>query len=222
MNEARPVIEVRSVRVGRPAPLGQTAAGVEVLSAIVKAPVATATVALSTVNLDGDDQADRQVHGGPDKAVYVYSADHFATWNDELAAAGHDLVVGPGTFGENVTVVGVSEGDVGIGDRWSWGDAVLEVCQPRWPCFKLTMRTRVRDIGPRMRASGRTGWYLRVVTPGTVPTARPITVASRHAAGVTVRDAHRAQADRGRQDTALIDRVVAVDALAAEWRDPLR
>jgi len=220
--ESADLIEITSVQVAGPSLLGETAGGVEVSSAIVKAPVAVTTLALSTINLDGDDQADRTVHGGPDKAVYVYSADHFAAWNEELERDGLDLRVGPGLFGENVTVSGVGEGDVAIGDRWAWGDAALEVCQPRWPCFKLTMRTQVRDIGPRMKASGRTGWYLRVLTPGTVPVAGPITVVSRHPAGVTVLDAHHAQADRHRDDPALIERVVAVDALSEEWRGPLR
>jgi MOSC domain-containing protein YiiM len=209
-------IEIRSVQVGRPSVLATTATGEEVRSAIVKQPVTAATLSLSTINLAGDDQADRTVHGGPDKAVYAYSCEHFARWSSEIG-----IDVGAGTFGENVTVAGVTEQDVCIGDRWAWGDALLEVCQPRWPCFKLTLRTRVRDIGHRMKADGRTGWYLRVIETGTVPVAGPITVASRHPAGVSVLDAHRAQADRHREDPALQARVLSVPALADEWRFPL-
>jgi MOSC domain-containing protein YiiM len=209
-------IEIRSVQVGRPSILGVTAGGGDVLSAIVKAPVTAATLSLSTINLDGDDQADRTVHGGPDKAVYVYSADHLDGWSTELGRP-----IGPGWFGENLTVAGVAESDVRIGDRWRWGEALVEICQPRWPCFKLTMHARVRDIGHRMKATGRTGWYLRVIEPGVVPTSGTVGVVSRHPAGVTVADAHAAQADRHREDPALIDRVAAVPELSEEWRGPL-
>ena len=205
---------VESVNVGMPRPVDVN--GGTVLTAIWKHPVA-GPVAVRGENLDGDDQADRTVHGGPDKAVYAYSAEHFGRWSSEIG-----IDVGPGTFGENVTVVGITEADVCIGDRWAWGDAVLEVCQPRWPCYKLTLRTRVRDIGHRMKAAGRTGWYLRVLEPGTVPVAGPIEVVLRHPAEVSVLDAHRAMADRHREDLELHDRVLSVPALADEWRIPLQ
>src|SRR5215212_8363281 len=110
------VIEIRSVQVGRPSVLATTAAGEDVLSAIVKQPVTTETLALWSINLEGDDQADRSVHGGPDKAVYAYSAEHFERWTSEIG-----IEIGPGTFGENVTVTGLTEADVRIGDQWAWG-----------------------------------------------------------------------------------------------------
>jgi len=209
-------IEIRSVQVARPSVLGATAAGDDVWSAIVKAPVTAPTLTLSTINLDGDDQADRTVHGGPDKAVYVYSADHFDAWSAEL-----DRPIGAGWFGENVTVAGITELDAHIGDRWAWGDALLEICQPRWPCYKLTMRAGIRDIGHRMKTTARTGWYLRVIEPGVVPTSGEITVVSRHPATVAVADAHAAMYDRHREDPALIARVAAVPELSEEWRGPL-
>lgn len=208
--------ELVSVNVALPSVLAHTRDGEPILSAIAKRPVDDTSLRLTTTNLDGDHQADLTVHGGPDKAVYAYSADHFAAWASEL-----DRPVGVATFGENLTVEGVTEDDVMIGDRWAWGDAELEVVQPRWPCSKLTLHTQVRDIGARMRASGRTGWYLRVITPGTVPTAGPITVAHRDPAMVTVTDAHLAALDRHHDRQDLIDRVLAVPALAAEWRGQL-
>jgi MOSC domain-containing protein YiiM len=216
---AEDTIEISSVQVGRPAVLGTTVAGIEVRSAIVKQrvdPVTTPTLALSQINLDGDDQADRMVHGGPDKAVYAYSADHFGPWSDELGRE-----VGAGWFGENVTVAGVTEHDVCIGDRWTWGDAVLEVCQPRSPCSKLTMRTQVRDIARRLTGAGRTGWYLRVIEPGSVPVAGPITVTLRHRAHVSVLEAHLAVWDRRVVDLERRDQVGAVAELADEWRSAL-
>ncbi|MGZ4800961.1 MAG: MOSC domain-containing protein, partial [Acidimicrobiia bacterium] len=173
--------------------------------------------ALSVINLEGDDQADRTVHGGPDKAVYAYSADHFERWSSELG-----IDVGPGTFGENVTVVGVTEADVCIGDRWAWGDATLEVCQPRWPCFKLALHRGRSDIQGRMRSTGRTGWYLRVLEPGEVPAAGPIRLTTEDPAGVTVEDAHLAMSDRHLVEPDLVRAVATHPALAEQWREPLR
>jgi MOSC domain-containing protein YiiM len=198
--------------------LGATLAGVEVTSAIVKElvdPATTPTLTLSTINLEGDDQADRLVHGGPEKAVYAYSADHFESWSEELGRE-----IRPGWFGENLTVTRANESDVCIGDRWAWGDAMLEVCQPRSPCYKLTMRTQVRDIGRRLTGTGRTGWYLRVVEPGSVTVAGPITVVWRDPRRVSVRDAHLAMWTRP-VDRERIARVLDVPALADEWRIPL-
>lgn len=216
-------IEVLRTYVGGPAPLGDPALGV--VSGIAKGPVAPGTVlGLSAINLDGDDQADRTVHGGVDKAVYAYPSEHLAAWADdldqaELAAGTH--AVAP--FGENLSTVGVSEDAVRIGDVWAWGRCRLEVCQPRWPCQKLTLHRHHARVGPMMRATGRTGWYLRVVLPGTVTVGDPIVVVDEHPAGVTVLDAHRAMLDRQLADRALVERVVGLGAaLAAEWRDPLR
>jgi MOSC domain-containing protein YiiM len=210
-------ISIVSVQVGLPRPLGVFTEADAVHSAIVKHPVRAPTLALRVLNLDGDDQADRTVHGGVDKAVYAYSASHFPAWSHELG-----ITVGPATLGENLTVSGVSEDDVAIGDHWQWGDALLEVTQPRWPCFKLTIHTGVRDIAPRMRASGRTGWYLRVLRPGTVPTTGSIHVVQRHALRVTVTEAHLAAADRHGADPARTARVASVSALAAEWQAHIR
>jgi MOSC domain-containing protein YiiM len=216
-HEGSAEVGIVSVRVGRPQPLGPFTGADEVRSAIVKERVKAPRLVLGQINLEGDDQADRTVHGGVDKAVYAYSAAHFAAWSDEL---GHEA--GPGTFGENLTVDGVSEDDVAIGDQWQWGDALLEVSQPRWPCFKLTIHTGVRDIAPRMRTTGRTGWYLRVLRPGTVPTSGTIQVVQRHVAGVTVTDAHLAAADRHRSNPQRLARVAAVAELAREWQEQIR
>lgn len=214
--DTAPVPELLSVNVSLPAVLARTRDGDPVLSAIAKQSVDAVSLRLSTTNLEGDQQADLTVHGGPDKAVYAYSADHFTAWSDELGQP-----AGISTFGENLTVAGLTENNVAIGDRWSWGDAELEICQPRWPCFKLTLHTHVREIGARMRESGRTGWYLRVITPGTVPTCGPIKVVHQDPAGVTVTDAHLAALDRHHEHQDQIDRVLAVGALSTEWRAQL-
>ncbi|MFN2505205.1 MAG: MOSC domain-containing protein [Acidimicrobiales bacterium] len=202
-----------SVNVGRPAYLGQHR-GHPVESGIAKKPVGTPTLWLDTVNLEGDGQADLRVHGGPDKAVYAYPSEHFAAWSAEL---GEDL--GPSAFGENLTIQGWLEDTVCVGDRWQWGDAVLEVCQPRWPCFKLALHRKSGRVGPRMRETGRTGWYLRVLQTGRVPVAGPITVAERSPAGVSIRDVHEAR--RQGLTAARLSELLAIEALGDEWKEDL-
>src|SRR5215210_1214747 len=120
---------VVSVNVGRPAPL---ATGRRVVpSAIRKAPV-SGRVAARGASLDGDDQADRRVHGGPDQAVYAYASEDAAWWGEQL---GRELP--PGTFGENLTLAGVDVSGARVGERWRIGTAELRVAGPRVPCSKL-------------------------------------------------------------------------------------
>jgi MOSC domain-containing protein YiiM len=205
-------VGLRSVNVSLPKYLGDHR-GEPIVSGIAKEPVTAEHLWLDWVNLEGDGQAGLDVHGGPDKAVYAYSSENTALWSEEL---GEEL--GPAAFGENLTTEGCDEDDVCIGDRWEWGDALLEVCQPRWPCFKLTMHRGRADIGRLMRANGRTGWYLRVLRPGRVPVAGPITVVERHPAGATVRLAHEAASPKGPpQDVRLA--VLALEPLATEWQE---
>ena len=153
--------------------------GRTVTTAIWKAPV-EGRIAVRGVNLAGDDQADRRVHGGPDKAVYAYSAEDYAWWSVEL---GREL--GPGTFGENLTVDGVDLGASIIGTRWRVGTTELEVAQPRQPCFKLGMRMGDAEFVDRFRDAERFGAYLRIVREGDVGAGDEITV-SPHAGGPTI------------------------------------
>jgi MOSC domain-containing protein YiiM len=201
-----------SVNVGLPEIIGKHR-GHPVWSGIKKRPVAVEELALDWVNLAGDGQADLRVHGGPDKAVYAYPSEHLPLWSAEFD---RDPPFGPGAFGENLTVVGWSEDGVRIGDRWAWGDAILQVVQPRYPCYKLSLAVGTPRIAKPFVATGRTGWYLRVLQPGTVPVAGPITVVERDPGGVTVLDAHRALV--GDVATTDVERVLAVEALAASWR----
>jgi MOSC domain-containing protein YiiM len=208
-----PNVGLIAVSVGRPAVLGHRR-GEPVLSGFAKRPVPAGELVLSLLNLAGDGQADLVNHGGPDKAVYAYPGEHLAPWSAELG-----LSLGPGAFGENLTTDGWLEDAVRIGDEWAWGDARLLVAQPRQPCYKLAMRHGRPDLPARLTASGRCGWYLRVLTPGTVPTAGPITVVARHPAAVTVRDAHLAMLPGAAASA--IEPVLAVDALADSWRRQL-
>jgi MOSC domain-containing protein YiiM len=209
-------VQLVSVNVGLPQIIGTLRSGEQVLSGIGKRPTAADTLLLSSLNLQGDRQADLTVHGGPDKAVYAYASEHLPEWNAELSP---EPPFGVGTFGENLTTVGWLEDRVCIGDLWQWGDAVLQVAQPRSPCYKLAMVTRRPDMLKRFVRSGRTGWYLRVLQPGQVPVAGPIDVIERHPAGVTVLTAH--QATLSHTPRAEVERVLAVDALAASWREAL-
>ncbi|WP_064747970.1 MOSC domain-containing protein [Lysobacter antibioticus] len=133
------------------------------LSAIDKRAVA-GRVRIGEHGLDGDEQGDRRVHGGPDKAVHHYPFDHYPAWREELGA--HALLAAPGAFGENLSSIGLDEASVCLGDRYRCGDAVLEVSQGRQPCWKLNDRFGVADMARRVQASGRTGWYYRVIQGG--------------------------------------------------------
>jgi MOSC domain-containing protein YiiM len=210
-----PHVELVSVNVGLPAVIG-TNRGQSVMSGIKKRPVETARLYLGTLNLAGDRQADLRVHGGPEKAVYAYPSEYFPLWTAELD---HDPPYGPGSFGDNLTVAGWFEDRVRIGDVWAWGDALLQVAQPRYPCYKLALATERPRIAKSFIAKGRTGWYFRVLRPGEVPVVGPITIVERDPAAVTVLDAHRALATDPTREP--IERVLAVPALAASWRGAL-
>lgn len=134
-------------------------------SAIAKTPVA-GPVRIGADGLDGDEQGDRRVHGGQDKAVHHYPFEHYARWRDDLGA--HPLLESAGAFGENLSTVGATEADLCLGDRLRLGGAELEVSQSRQPCWKLSDRFAVADMARRVQDSGRTGWYYRVLEPGQV------------------------------------------------------
>jgi MOSC domain-containing protein YiiM len=210
------MIEVLAVNVGQPRVLAEQP-GQRTYSAIAKRPVGAGTVLwLSAGNLTGDAQADLSVHGGPDKALYTYPSEHLAAWASELGET-----LGPAPFGENLSTGGASEDDVRIGDVWRWDEAMIQVSQPRWPCFKLALHRRRADIQKLMRATGRTGWYHRVLEPGEVVVGSSLEIVSRDRAGLTVADAHRAMSDRGLNDRALVEALAHHPALAAQWSGPL-
>jgi MOSC domain-containing protein YiiM len=185
--------------------------GESVLSGIAKKPVAGAAVFVRALGIDGDEQADLTVHGGADKAVYAYPADHWAWWESE-----HRLSCGPATFGENLTVKGCDESDVAIGDRFGWGDAILEISQPRVPCFKLAMHTRP-DVPRLLALSARCGWYLRVMREGSAPTTGATLNRLSRSGGPSVREAFVAAFDPRASSQSRI-RVYQADALSHAWK----
>jgi MOSC domain-containing protein YiiM len=212
------MMDVEGVYVGEPSVLGYRRER-PVLSAITKALVTAPELKLTELNLDGDRQADLTVHGGVDKAVYVYPAEHYPAWEADGFEAS------PADFGENISLTGVTEDDVRIGDVWAWGDALVQVSQPRQPCYKLAMKTGRRDVVPAMIDSGRSGWYLRVLRPGTVPTSGAVELVER-ADGPTITEvylisfANYGQLPPENVEAALdfADHVLAAPALAAAYR----
>jgi MOSC domain-containing protein YiiM len=155
--------------------------GERVTTAIWKYPV-SGRIAVRGVNFAGDDQADRRVHGGPDKAVYAYSFEDYQFWSEQ---EGMETV--PGLFGENLTTVGLDLSSAMIGERWSVGSAVLEVAQPRMPCYKLGIRVGDPNFLKRFLLARRPGAYLRVISEGDVGAGDAIEVSSRPDHGVTMR-----------------------------------
>ncbi len=154
------IAQIDSVQVGKIESY-KNAKGKEWISAIKKSQVDGA-VQVEVDHVAGDQQADLKHHGGPDKAVLAYSSDHFAEWNRKLARK--DVVAG--WFGENLTISGLSESDVCVGDFLLIGTCKLEVSQPRQPCWKLSRFWEVPELAVLVQKSGRTGWYLRVVDEG--------------------------------------------------------
>jgi MOSC domain-containing protein YiiM len=197
---------VESVNVGAVQAL--QVEGRSVRTAIWKSPV-EGRVALRGVNLAGDDQADRTVHGGPDKAVYAYAREDYDWWS---AALGRSLE--PGTFGENLTVAGLDLNAAVIGERWAAGTALLEVSEPRFPCFKLGVRMGDPRFLRRFAQAGRPGTYLRIVSEGDVGAGDPIEVASRPEHGVTIgKFANAFLADRKQ-----LPDLLAAEQLSDDWR----
>jgi MOSC domain-containing protein YiiM/ketosteroid isomerase-like protein len=156
-----------SVQVGRVAPLGP--AGVP--SGFVKRPV-SGTVAVTPLGLLGDEQADLRIHGGPEKAVYLYPEEHYERWRALFPE--HAAALVPGGFGENLTTRGLDEATICIGDVLIVGTARLQVTQPRQPCFKLGLRFDDPRLARAMISHGLSGWYARVLDPGTVEANAPI------------------------------------------------
>jgi MOSC domain-containing protein YiiM len=196
-----------SVHVGRP----RTVQGVRaaVTTAISKNPV-EGRVAVRGVNLDGDDQADRSVHGGPDKAVYAYALEEVRAWQSEL---GRDL--GEAAFGQNLTTEGIDVSGAIIGERWRVGSTLLEVAQPRQPCFKLGLRIGEPGFVKRFAHASRPGAYLRIIEEGHLGAGDAVEVVARPDHGIT----SRMVADGILLDASLLPVVLAAPQLPQGLRD---
>jgi MOSC domain-containing protein YiiM len=189
--------------------------GRTVLTSIFKTPV-DRRLRVTTLNFEGDEQSDLTVHGGVDKAVYVYPSEHYESWRRELP----EMDIPWAMFGENLTTEGLFE-DVRIGDRFRIGSAEFVVTQPRLPCFKLGIRFGRPDILKRMIQSGRTGFYLAVTTEGEVGSGDRIEPLARAADGLTVADVvNLYTVDAENQE--LLRRAAESSALPESWKDYFR
>ena len=208
------IMKVRSVSVGRPREV--FADDRLVRTSIFKSPVA-GRVPIRGNNLAGDAQSDLSVHGGRAKAVYAYPYEHYAFWHGQLP--GVDLQ--PGHFGENLTIEGLLEEDVHIGDRLKIGSAELVVTQPRLPCYKLGIRFGRADMVKRFLASRRTGFYLSVAVEGDVGAGDTIEILDRHPAAISIPELLRMYL---KEDVApeRLRQVIAIPALSDSWRSELR
>jgi MOSC domain-containing protein YiiM len=203
---------VLTVQVGRPSDVRWR--GRKVPSSIVKSGV-DGRIALRVDNLDGDEQADLTVHGGPDKAVCCYPSEHLPFWAAFLERA----ELPHGAFGENLTLSGLTEDAVHIGDTYTVGTATVQVSQPRGPCFKLAARWNARTLPAEMARGLKSGFYFRVLEPGDVGAGDGLELVDR-VSDVTVAEVMRVTY-RDRHDPPALAAVVAVPELAEQWRSAL-
>ncbi|WP_051166939.1 MOSC domain-containing protein [Hymenobacter norwichensis] len=205
-----------SLRVGLPQALGVPGAP-EILnqpwiSALDKQ-VLTEPVWLDTLNLAGDEQADQRNHGGPDQALCAYPAVHYTYWAERLG-----LPLAAGSFGENLTIGGnCTEADVCIGDVFAFGEAVVQISQPRSPCWKIARRWQLPLFSQWLQETGFTGWYLRVLQPGLVNPTDVLHLLERPHPEWTIARANSAKYEL-RHDRELVAQLAACPALGAHWR----
>ena len=197
---------ILSVNVGRAREFDYN--GRPAKSAIWKSPVAS-RIAARGVNLDGDDQADRKAHGGPDKALYAYAIEDTRWWEDTL---GRPLQCGE--FGENLTTEGITVNDTLVGERWEIGTAVFEVSEPRIPCWRLGVRMNDPKFPRRFTEALRPGAYLRIVVDGAVGAGDEIRIVERPDHDLTIRDIFRIYT-RDREE---VERLLAVPRISESWR----
>ena len=206
-------MKIISVNVGLPREVVWK--GMTVQTGIFKDPVGT-PVTISKLNLAGDQQADLTVHGGAEKAVYAYPAEHYEYWRKNLA----EVPFSWGKFGENLTTEGLTEDMLCIGDRLRVGSAVLMVTQPRMPCYKLALRFDRDDMIKRFLKGQRSGFYFSVVEEGEVHAGSEVEIMSRDPHRVAVVDIVRLYLRQG-HDPELLHRAMNVSALPQNWKAEL-
>jgi MOSC domain-containing protein YiiM len=207
-------MKVISVNVGLPREVSWR--GKAVTTGIFKRPIA-GRVIVRTLNLEGDRQADLRVHGGPSKAVYAYPSEHYPFWRHELP----EMDLRWGMFGENLTIEGLLENEVNIGDRFRIGSVELIATEPRLPCYKLGVRFGREDMVKRFLRSGRTGFYFAVAREGDIGAGDSITRIARDEHDVTVADIVRLYRE-DKTDLPMLRRALELEALPDDWRQYFR
>lgn len=184
-------------------------------TAFNKSPV-SGSATITDLGLTGDEQADRENHGGLDKAILAYSADHYAYWREHLSLP--DMP--HGGFGENLTIAGLEESTVCIGDQWQAGPVLFEVSQPRQPCWKMGRRWQIPDLPKQVIQNGRGGWYLRVLTPGELANGSEIELVSRPRPSWTIARANRLFYHEP-DNVADLQDLANIPELSRAWREDL-
>jgi MOSC domain-containing protein YiiM len=187
--------------------------GTTINTGIFKKPVA-GRVALRTLNLDGDQQADLSVHGGPHKAVYAYPAEHYEYWRRQLP----DMDLPWSMFGENFTTEGLTEENVQVGDRFRIGSSIVMIRQPRVPCYKLAAKFQRDDILQRFLRSGHSGFYFSVEQEGGVEVGDSFQLISREANAITIAEMNLLFV-KEKYDRDLLQKAIATAALPGDWRE---
>lgn len=203
-------MKLLSINVGLPRAVEWR--GKSILTSIFKSPV-PGRVRVKKLNLEGDQQSDLTVHGGADKAIYVYPSEHYAFWRNELPELEFPL----GAFGENLTTEGLAEESVHIGDRFRTGSAEFVVTQPRMPCFKLGIRFNRPDMVKRFLRSGRTGFYFAVLREGEIAAGDPVELVAEDNQHFSVAAVTRLYAP-GAADQELLRRASELPSLPESWR----
>ncbi|MFT4172544.1 MAG: 6-hydroxyaminopurine reductase [Rhodocyclaceae bacterium] len=186
-------------------------------SAIHKTPIA-GTLMLTDTGIAGDQQAEPGTHGGPDRALCHYPSEHYASWAQAFPAQAHAFR--PAAFGENISTQGLTEHDVHIGDIYSWDGALIQVTQPRSPCYKLNFHLGIADFAEQMQRVGRCGWLYRVIAAGPVSSAAPLRLASR-LSDVSVAEAIAIAWHTPFDETAY-QRLLSAAGLSASWTRTLQ
>jgi MOSC domain-containing protein YiiM len=211
---------ILSIQVGQPATRGDDRApdplDQEWTSAIFKASV-PGPVWMRRLNIDGDGQADLKNHGGADKAVLAYGASRYDYWRRALP----DVAWVHGAFGENLTIDGLTEDEVCIGDVYTIGAARVEVSQPRSPCWKLARRWHIKDLTARVQETGYTGWYLRVLEEGLIAPGMAIALVDRPYPRWTITQAQHIANRRDHEAVRLGYELAECPALSEAWRAAL-
>lgn len=202
-------IRIDEVRTGKAVPFSRPGSRSAIDKTLVDGPLA-----VDELGLAGDEQGDRRVHGGPDKAIHHYARDHYPAWRRDLGH--HALLDAGGAFGENLSSVGVTEADICLGDRFALGTALVEVSQLRQPCWKLSDRFGVPDMARRVQGSGRTGWYYRVLQPGQLVAGDRLVLRERPYPHWSLARIAEVLYQRG-ADPALLEEVLALP-LVPSWR----
>ncbi len=200
---------IKSINIGKPVSLEYQ--NKEITSGINKQPEER-PLFLTTLNFSGDGQADLVHHGGKDKAICVYPFEHYTYWEKELNRS-----LDYGAFGENLTTLGLLEEEICIGDIFRLGEAIVQISQPRQPCYKLSLKYDEDDLPLKIQKTGYTGFYFRVLKEGTVSKNQGLTLMQRHPKGITVSYANLIMYNE-KDNIQGLNKMLDIDELSESWR----